>query len=144
MHHLTRLSLRIAWHEWFPASTEIWSDFSVSAGDVVRANVTAFSLTSGIAIIENLTTGQSKSVYLNSTHPLCGQNAEWIVEDYLLGDEQVPFANFSTVTFTDAVATSLDGTFLTPEGGLIVDIRENGQVLTSVSVNASSFAVQYV
>ena len=120
-------------------------DLSISAGDAIRANVTAFSLTSGIAIVENLTTGQSESMSLSSTHPLCGQDAEWIVEDFRLGDEHdIPFANFSTVTFTNAMATGVNGISLTPEGGLICDIQKNGQVLTSVSVDGSSLTVQHV
>ena len=134
---------RIAWYEWYPDWSYYFSDLEVSAGDVIRATVTAYSWTSGIATIENLTNGQSGSKQLNSTYRLCGRNAEWIIEDFEDGNgNMVPFANFDTVTFTDAMATGT-GTY-TPNGAKIMDIEQNNQVLTSVSIDGSSLTIQYV
>ena len=134
---------RIAWCEWYPDWSDYFSDLEVSAGDVIRATVTAYSSTSGIATIENLTNGQSGSKQLDSTHGLCGQNAEWIVEDFsdFYGNE-VPFANFDTVIFTDATATGT-GTY-TLDGATTMNIEQNNQVLTSVSNDGSSLTIQYV
>ncbi|KAH0831133.1 peptidase A4 family-domain-containing protein [Lanmaoa asiatica] len=131
-----------AWYEWFPDYAYDFSDISISAGDTIKLNVTAFSTTSGIAIVENVSKGQTVSKTLTSTVPLCGQNAEWIVEDYTVGSSLVPFANFGTVTFTNAMATGT-GTY-TPSGATIFDIDQNNQVLTSVSTSGSSATIKHL
>lgn len=84
------------------------------------------------------------------THTFSGQsaalqelNAEWIVEDFSSNGGLVPFANFGTVTFTGASATGSSGT-VTPAGASILDIKQNGQVLTSVSSSGSSVTISYV
>jgi Peptidase A4 family len=68
---------------------------------------------------------------------LGGQNAEWIVEDFEEGSSEVPFANFGKVSFTSCQYTSSGGS-----GGVsgadVLDIRQNGQVLTSVSIPSDS------
>lgn len=132
-----------AWYEWYPDWSYYFSDLEVSAGDVIRATVTSYSSTSGIATIENLTNGQSGSTELTSTYALCGQNAEWIVEDFEDGNGNlVPFADFGAVTFTDAVATGTG--YYTSDGASVIDIEQNNQVLTSVSIDGSSLTVVYV
>ena len=109
----------------------------------MKLTVTATSTTSGVATIEDLTNNQTVSKSLTSTSPLCQQNAEWIIEDYsTISGEDVPFADFGTVTFTDAEAT---GTRIyTPSGATINNIEQNGQVLTSVSISGSSVTIKYV
>lgn len=79
---------------------------------------------------------------LNSTSALCEQNAEWIVEDFMQGASLVPFANFSTVTFTNAEAIG-NGSY-TPSGASIVNIQQNNQILTSVAIDGSSVTIAYV
>jgi hypothetical protein len=74
---------------------------------------------------------------------LCEYNAEWIVEDFESNGSLVPFANFGTVTFTGAQATD-SGSTVGPSGATIIDIEQNGQVLTSVSSTSSSVTVKYV
>ena len=114
----------------------------MSVGDVIRANVTAFSTTSGIATIENLTTGQSKHEQLSSTYPLCGQNAEWIVDDYSDDNNNtVPFANFGTVTFKDGKATGPRGTFAF-SGATIIEMVENGEPATSVTIDGTYLTIK--
>lgn len=83
------------------------------------------------------------------THTFTGQtralqelNAEWIVEDFSSGGSLVPFADFGTVTFTGASASGSSGT-VTPSGATLIDIKQNGEVLTSSSVSGSSVTVEY-
>ncbi|KAH0831134.1 peptidase A4 family-domain-containing protein [Lanmaoa asiatica] len=131
-----------AWCEWYPAPSSTFSGINISAGDTIKLTVTAWTATSGTTMIANLSNGQTVSKNLTSSAPLCGQNAEWIVEDYTMGSSLVSFANFSTVTFTNAVATGT-GTY-TPSGATISDINQNNQVLTSVWTSGSSVTIQYV
>jgi hypothetical protein len=96
-----------AWFEWYPAVSYQFRGFYISAGDEVRMTVEASSKTAGKATIENLSTGQTVShPFYAQSASLCGTNAEWIVEDASNGYGLVPFANFGTVKFTDAVAVS--------------------------------------
>lgn len=108
----------------------------------MQITVTAYSTTSGNAMVENLTRGQTVSQHVTSAYALCEQNAEWIVEDFQLDNSLVPFANFTPVTFTNAVATG-NGTY-TPYGATIVDIEQNDKILTSVSVDESSLTIRHV
>ena len=80
---------------------------------------------------------------LSSSSALCEQNAEWIVEDFEEGNSLVPFANFGTVTFSNAEATTKSGT-TGPSGATIIDIKQGSKVLTSVSTSGSSVTVSYV
>ena len=141
--YLTRLFWRIAWHEWYPDYSATFSDLSISAGDVIRANVTAFSTTSGIATIENLTTGQSEHKNLSSTYPLCGKDAEWIVEDFTHNDKTIPFANFGTVTFKDGKATGPRGTN-TFSGATIIEMAQNYTHVTSATIDGTSLTIKYL
>ncbi|KAJ6576837.1 peptidase A4 family-domain-containing protein [Mycena sp. CBHHK59/15] len=43
---------------------------------------------------------------LTSSARLCQENAKWIVEDFEENGSLVPFANFGTVSFTGAKATT--------------------------------------
>ena len=128
----------IVWYEWFPDYAYDYSGISVSAGDEIKACVTASSTTSGVAKIENLTNGQTVTKDLSSSYALCGQDAEWIVEDFEEGSSLVPFADFGTVTFS---GTSASG--YTASGANVLDIEQNGEVLTSVTISGSDVTVQY-
>jgi len=131
-----------AWYEWYPDYAYYFSDFSMSGGDVIKVSVIATSTTSGSAQVENLSNGQSASQQLSSAYALCGQNAEWIVEDFDDNGAPVPFANFGTVAFWDALATG-SGTY-TPDGAIIMEIDQNSQVLTSSSASGSYLSIQYI
>ncbi|KAF8444749.1 acidic protease 1 [Boletus edulis BED1] len=132
-----------AWYEWYPDYAYDFTGISISAGDVIKTTVTATSTTSGTAVIENLTNGQTVTQHLTSSYALCGQNAEWIVEDFEENGALVPFADFGTVTFSGASASGPGGTY-TPSGATEIDIEQNGKVLTSVSTSGSSATVKYV
>ncbi|KAF7117620.1 hypothetical protein CNMCM5793_006712 [Aspergillus hiratsukae] len=131
-----------AWYEWYPDYAYDFSGISIHAGDTIKVTVDATSLTAGSATIENLTTGVTKTHTFTGgvDGDLCEYNAEWIVEDFESNGSLVPFANFGTVTFTGAYANGNIG----PSGATLMDIEQNGQVLTSVSDSGSSVTVKYV
>ncbi|KAF4622679.1 hypothetical protein G7Y89_g14348 [Cudoniella acicularis] len=129
-----------AWYEWYPDYAYDFSGISISAGDTIAVSVTSSSSTSGNAVIENISTGQTVTQSLTSSYALGGQNAEWIVEDYEENGGLVTFADFGTVTFTNAVAKYSSGGSEGPSGATIIDIEQNS-VLTSVTIPSSSEVV---
>jgi len=131
-----------AWYEWFPDVSHDFSGISFSAGDSVQLTVTATSSTSGTAVIHNVSTGKSVSKSLTSSSALCQTNAEWIVEDFEEGSSLVPFADFGTVKFTGASAGTSAGS-VGPSGATLMDIKQNSDVLTSVSSTSSSVTVKH-
>ncbi|EIW85918.1 hypothetical protein CONPUDRAFT_44784 [Coniophora puteana RWD-64-598 SS2] len=131
-----------SWYEWFPAGAYDFSNFAIKAGDVVKLTVTATSKTAGSAVIENVTTGKKVSKALTSSHALCEQDAEWIVEDFEENGGLVPFANFGTVTFSDASASTGSGT-VTPAGASVSDIEQSGKVLTHTTISGSKVTVKH-
>lgn len=66
------------------------------------------------------------------------------MEDYIQGGSQVPFANFGTVTFKDAVATSTFGQKSGPQGAQLIELALNGKQVTSVSTTSSEVLVKYL
>ena len=134
----------IAWYEWYPDYAYDFSGITFSAGDSVTITVTATSTKAGSAVITNNTKGKTVTKSLTSTAALCEQNAEWIVEDFEENSSLVPFANFGTVTFTGAKATTSSGSTIGPSGSTIIDIKQGSTVLTSVSTSSSSVTVSYV
>jgi hypothetical protein len=134
---------RTAWYEWYPDYAHIFTGITISAGDLISLTVIASSTTSGEAWIVNLTNGDSVKQLLTSNAPLCGQNAEWIVEDYTVSTGLAPFANFGTVAFTDAMAGSSED-FYYPYQGKFCAIEQNKKVLTSTSASGSSITIKYM
>lgn len=108
--------------------------------------VTATSTSAGTAVIQNLSTGQSVThSFTRESNALQELNAEWIVEDFEENGSLVQFANFGTVTFTNAYATTSSGT--TVQAGsnpTIIDIEQNNKVLTSVTTSGETVTVTYV
>ncbi|KIJ67753.1 hypothetical protein HYDPIDRAFT_83658 [Hydnomerulius pinastri MD-312] len=131
-----------AWYEWYPDYAYDFSGIDIASGDVIKLTVTASSTTSGTAVIENTTNGQTVTKDLTSSYALCEQNAEWIVEDFEENGALVQFADFGTVTFSNAEATGPSGTY-TPSGATIIDIEQN-TVLTSVTTSGSDVTIKYV
>lgn len=135
-----------AWYEWFPNFAYDFTNFPISGGDVIQVSVHAKSLMTGTATVDNLTKGKSVThtfTFPGLQLPLCEQNAEWIVEDFLENGTMVPFANFGTVTFSNATAVD-NGSEVGPSGATIYDIKQNGKVLTHSSDTSNSVTVQYV
>ncbi|KIL61673.1 hypothetical protein M378DRAFT_166639 [Amanita muscaria Koide BX008] len=112
---------------------------------MIRLTVEAISAKNGTAKIENLTTGVTVSKFVESSYPLCMQNAEWIVEDYAMGQNGnwVQFCNFETVQFTDSTATMASGESIGTDGATIVAIEQNGVVLTSVSGTSGGVTIKH-
>ena len=128
-----------AWYEWYPDFAHDFSGFDISAGDTITMTVTASSVNAGTATLENKTTGKTATQQFSDESAfLCETNAEWIVEDFSQGDSLVPFADFDTVTFTDALATTSSGSTVGVAGSQIFDIKQSNQVLTSCSVSGGS------
>lgn len=103
--------------------------------------VVANSKTSGTAYITNNSTGKTVSHTFSGEQALCEENAEWIVEDFETVDssgnaELIPFAQFSTVTFKDA-SYMAGGTQKGLDGASVLDIQQNGTVLTKCSTSGS-------
>ena len=131
-----------AWYEWYP---DYAYDFNIaiSEGDTITATVSSTSSTAGKAVIENVTTGKKVTKSLTSSSALGGQNAEWIVEDFEEGSSLVSLANWGTVTFTGATAKTATSSE-NAASAQILDIKQSGKVLTSVSVSGSTITDKYV
>jgi len=128
-----------AWFEWFPLDSTDFEGFEVSPGNVITVSVHATSTTTGTVVLENVSTGKSVTENVeapDSAAALKGQNAEWIVEDFEEGDSLVPFANFGTVVFSGATASTASET-LTPVGATVFEIEQGSDILTSVSISSS-------
>jgi hypothetical protein len=132
-----------AWYEWYPDYAYDFSGISFSTGDSVTITVTAATTKSGTAVIKNNSKGTTVTKTITSSAALCEKDAEWIVEDFSSSGGLVPFANFGTVTFTGASATKNAGGSVGPSGATIIDIQQNGKVLTSASAGSSSVTVSY-
>lgn len=134
-----------AWYEWYPDYAYDFSGISISAGNVIKITVDASSKTTGTATVENVSTGKSVTHTFTGgvDGDLCEYNAEWIVEDFESNSSLVPFANFGTVTFENAEATSGKST-VGPSGATIMDIKQSNSVLTSSSVSGNSVTVKYI
>ncbi|KAJ7132611.1 peptidase G1, partial [Mycena epipterygia] len=134
-----------AWTEIYP-NPAVDLAMSVTPGDTLKLTVTATSTTTGTAVVENLANGQSSTVSLTSPSPLCLENAEWIVEDFQEGTFLIPFADFGTITFTDASATTQSGSTVGPSGSgsHIINMVQSNKQFTSASCAASSVTVDYL
>ncbi|ROW09341.1 hypothetical protein VPNG_05818 [Cytospora leucostoma] len=133
-----------AWYEWYPDYAYDFSGITISAGDTITVTVTATSTTAGKAVVENVTTGKTVThSFSGQTYALEELNAEWIVEDFESGDSLVSFADFGTVTFTNAKATTSSGS-VGPSGATLIDIEQDGEILTSSSVTDSTVTVEYI
>ncbi|KAI1813454.1 peptidase A4 family-domain-containing protein [Poronia punctata] len=124
-----------AWYEWYPDYSYRFNNFKISAGDTITMTVTAASKNSGSVVLENKTTKKSISHTLtNQMGDLCQTNAEWIVEDFLQQDNMVPFANFHTVSFTDA---RVNGAPIVDQAD-IYDIKQGNKLYTRCAASSSS------
>ncbi|KAM3507735.1 hypothetical protein MY11210_007015 [Beauveria gryllotalpidicola] len=133
-----------AWYEWYPEPSYIYYGLGVSAGDELRLSVYSNGLHGGNSTIENLTTGKAAShTFTNMPYSLCLMDAEWIVEDFSSGNQQVPFANFNEMNFTGAYAEGNSGK-VTPSGAQIMEVTVNGQTHTDCSANTDGVDCKYV
>lgn len=134
-----------AWYEWYPAYAYDFNEITISAGDVIKVSVDATSSRTGSATLHNLSTRQSATHTFTSgvQGNLCEYNAEWIVEDFDENNSRVPFANFGTVAFSNAQATD-GGSVVGPSGATIMDIEQNGVVLTQSTNTRNRVTLNYI
>jgi len=135
-----------AWFEYIPQASIAYSGISVTSGDEIKVTVTKTNDNSGVTTLENVGTGQTVShTFTDQTDgTLCGENAEWIVEDFTEGDSLVPFADFGTVTFTGAEATVNGATVTAAEADTIVLVSSSDQELTSTTVSGTTVTIKFV
>jgi hypothetical protein len=74
---------------------------------------------------------------------LCQEDVEWIVEDYS-SNGLVPFANFGTVSFTNAGASLSNGQGIGSGNADTIDLVANGQAVTQTTVSNAAITVKYV
>ncbi|CAD0091884.1 unnamed protein product [Aureobasidium vineae] len=138
-------------YEWFPDKPVRFKNLKVSPGDSVTLTITASSDSGGVAIIENNTTGQSvRHKFVGRKPHLCRTNAEWIVEDFIQKRHKhhALFADFGSVSFTNASAITGDGTRSGPTSARIHDIvgkDSHGKeyLLTNAAVDDSTVSISY-
>ncbi|KAH9895602.1 peptidase A4 family-domain-containing protein [Cubamyces lactineus] len=132
-----------AWYEWYPYYGEDFDGFLVRGGDTITATVVATSTTSGSATIINHSTGEQVTKTFNGYPELCLQDAEWIVEDYELDGERVPFADFDRVTFTNALADATVLVNIGPGDGTVLTMRQGKVILAVAEADGSTLNVWY-
>jgi hypothetical protein len=136
-----------SWYEWYPDYAYDFSNFGVSAGNVIQVDITATSTTRGTVKLTNVSTGKSVSQTLSapSGSTLCRTNAEWIVEDFESNGSLVALSNFGTVVFTSASATLSTGGTEGLSSATVIDLKQGSTVYTDVTINsASQVTVKYV
>lgn len=141
-----------AWYQWYPNKNVAFLDMDITPGDSVTLTVSASSDSGGIAIIENNTQETSVNhTFVDQTPHLCQTGAEWIVEDFSVKKygvtSRIPFADFGSVTFTNASAVNGNGTKFGPADSHLLDIVAGSGadrvLLTNVTVSDSSVSVIY-
>ncbi|ESZ98638.1 hypothetical protein SBOR_0978 [Sclerotinia borealis F-4128] len=133
-----------AWYEWYPADTQVIDLGTLTAEDVISVNLTTTSFNKGTIVMENKSTGTSFTKIVSSTNTLCGVSAEWIMEDLSIDSSSIGLANYGSVVFSDAVATTASKT-VTPSGSEILDIETSSNaILTKTSVTDNSVTIAYV
>lgn len=136
-----------AWYEWWPDYSHKFSEseLPIFAGEVIKITVNATTNSTGTATIDNVSTGKSVSHEFTGKlqGELCQINAEWVVEDFSMGGMLVPFANFGSVTFSGAEATS-GGKTVGPADAVLIDIKSYGDIITSSSVTNDSVTINHL
>lgn len=134
------------WYEYLPGFITTYDGVTVSAGSVVTVTATKTGDNSGVTTltVDGITVSHTFS---GEGYSLPGTSAEWIVEDYELstiGPVYVPFADFGSVTFTEATAV-VNGTTITPAEGawLIIDMTQGGTSLTSTTLFGDKLIIDY-
>ncbi|KAF8131870.1 peptidase A4 family-domain-containing protein [Boletus edulis] len=140
------LLLHIAWCNFadiFASNGDSHLNVAISAGDLIRFTVQDLDTTTGLVVVENLSNGQTDNRQLQSSEPLCGLSAEWVVELVPGVDNWLPLANFSPVTFTEAAALDNNGQAYWPQGANITEIHTKDGPVTSVSLGENSVTINY-
>lgn len=102
----------------------------ISIGDVIKLEVSAFTATTGIAIINNETKNKSVMQRFSSTHELCKKDVMWGVQL----DDQYTLAHFGVLAFTNAEAY-VGSSVYTPAGARLMQMVHNNQALVTPSAH---------
>ena len=128
--------------EWVPDLEVTSFDFAFTAGDIISIEATATSSTTGTIVFNNLSQQISTTQEISAPSTefaLVGQDADWIVEDYMLNGDEIPFVDFESVIWTNCVAqTSSSSTDLSDANTIIVDLVERGIQYTDITIQSSS------
>jgi len=133
-----------AWYEWFPDYSHDFSGFPINFHDTIQVTVVAASPTSGYVALRNADTGKVVSKLLTSSHALCQQDVEWIVEDPTIGNSLGPLANFGGVVFLEATAVDTNGNLARPQNGTAVVLVRDNKALTDVFLGDRYVAVNWI
>ncbi|KAK3382622.1 peptidase A4 family-domain-containing protein [Lasiosphaeria ovina] len=113
-----------AWWEWYPDSAYTINGLPVKAGDWISVNITTSSPTSGKVVITNAQRGYMMVLTISNGPRLCGQDAEWIVEDFYDAKGQVALAKFSDVWFEETAAVTSRGRRIGINGAAMVQLQD--------------------
>jgi len=129
-----------SWYEWYPAGSGEFPTFRPQPGHKVTISITSSSPSKGKVTLKNHTTGHKVSKSLRAPSKageLRGQNAEWIVEDFMIGDSMVPLVDFNTVKFVDAHARTGRRKRIGLGDAKIINMiseSDNSNILTDVNI----------
>ncbi|KAF8439324.1 peptidase A4 family-domain-containing protein [Boletus edulis BED1] len=127
------------WSEW--SDNKLYYSELIAPGDVLRAALNvADGARSGVAILENLTNGQTVLQPYNAPQPLCGRIAMWGV-GINQANASIPF---DTVTIEDAMAygPSSPRTYKAAGARKMEFSQENKVVRASVDTEESSIIIK--
>jgi hypothetical protein len=152
------------WQEWPELqSGKIFRNLSISPGDSIKASVYQMTESNWVTELDDLTTGLTGYMETGDAWAVCpnsggpcsvqgttvnraysgGHTAEWIVEDYDLGYNLDPFANYGTVNFSNLRIAGPSPWSLSVGEGL--EIVQNGVVLSVPSrPESDGFQLRYV
>ncbi|EMD90511.1 hypothetical protein COCC4DRAFT_126638 [Bipolaris maydis ATCC 48331] len=125
-----------AWYEGFRYEASYLYNFNVTGGDVIQVNIATTSPTMGHVRLINVSTGNSISVDVTAPPGifLTGDNAEWIIEDFLAGG-CLPLADFGRVVFTNASAKMSTGRVEDLRGATIIKMVLDGKLVADSVIN---------
>jgi hypothetical protein len=146
-HVFTFVSLFLSWTAWaqfHPKGPLNLTVINISPGDLVTLTIVTTSTTTGTAIIYDHSNGESVSVTLNSTAPLCRRDVEWNTQGVTIAYNVIPLANFGKVEFMNAMATGPTGEQYFPSNATIMEYVQNNTIVTNVSTNDTSVTIEYI
>ncbi|KAK3937951.1 concanavalin A-like lectin/glucanase domain-containing protein [Diplogelasinospora grovesii] len=126
-----------AFWEYIPGPAMSIDNFPINAGDNVAGNVTVTSSTSGIMEVINYTTGLGVIVTVSGGGgTLCGQSAEWILEDPS-SNGLLPFPNYNTATYFAASATMNNGASVGFDGSTDIYLVSNNSIVCQAAEDSN-------
>ena len=94
--------------------------------------------------IINASNGQGLAVTVNNgPGSLCGDSAEWIMEDLSGGGGFLPFAEFPSGSFAQASSHSSNGEWINAAGADFIDLYQNNVQMCAGSYDSGNDLVNY-